>query len=269
MDKYDELYHWGVKGMKWGVRRYQNKDGTLTPAGKVRYAESGRKQPIKSKDGTVTFPKGYVFNRVGGSELDVNKSGALYVSSGIKDASRYVKSLGPTLIGDLFKTSSHHVQHISVKNDIKMPSEDETVRASIDFLKSNPKVLKEFSDSIYSFVAKDDLDDPFSEKDLNLTSSEMIGKPGYKIAYSLSSMLGDPSYYEESKMVYDFFRSKGYDAIPDLHDILSGTSETATIIINPNKLEVTSYTEITKDVKRDAIQYVKSLDKLKVSELIS
>lgn len=37
-----ELYHWGIKGMKWGVRRYQNKDGTLTPAGKKRYAEDGR-----------------------------------------------------------------------------------------------------------------------------------------------------------------------------------------------------------------------------------
>lgn len=35
MDKH-ELYHWGVKGMKWGVRRYQNKDGTLTAAGKKR-----------------------------------------------------------------------------------------------------------------------------------------------------------------------------------------------------------------------------------------
>lgn len=35
-----ELQHHGVKGMKWGIRRYQNKDGTLTAAGKKRYGES-------------------------------------------------------------------------------------------------------------------------------------------------------------------------------------------------------------------------------------
>lgn len=32
-----ELFHYGIKGQKWGVRRYQNSDGTLTPAGKKRY----------------------------------------------------------------------------------------------------------------------------------------------------------------------------------------------------------------------------------------
>lgn len=36
----DELYHYGIKGQKWGIRRYQNKDGSLTPAGKKRRSSS-------------------------------------------------------------------------------------------------------------------------------------------------------------------------------------------------------------------------------------
>jgi len=33
----NELYHHGIKGQRWGIRRYQNLDGTLTPAGRERY----------------------------------------------------------------------------------------------------------------------------------------------------------------------------------------------------------------------------------------
>lgn len=35
-----ELYHHGIKGQKWGVRRFQNKNGSLTPAGKKRYYDT-------------------------------------------------------------------------------------------------------------------------------------------------------------------------------------------------------------------------------------
>ena len=37
----DELYHHGIKGQKWGIRRYQNVDGTRTPEGKLRYNKKG------------------------------------------------------------------------------------------------------------------------------------------------------------------------------------------------------------------------------------
>lgn len=37
----DELYHHGIRGQKWGIRKYQNPDGTLTEEGKARYGYGG------------------------------------------------------------------------------------------------------------------------------------------------------------------------------------------------------------------------------------
>ena len=55
----NELQHFGIKGMKWGVRRYQNKDGSLTPEGRKRYGseENFEKQYPAEQKAVLTGTK--------------------------------------------------------------------------------------------------------------------------------------------------------------------------------------------------------------------
>lgn len=54
MERKYELYHHGILGQKWGIRRFQNEDGSLTSAGKKRYQEGSsfgsKGREIKAKD---------------------------------------------------------------------------------------------------------------------------------------------------------------------------------------------------------------------------
>ena len=46
----NELYHYGIKGMRWGIRRYQNPDGSLTPAGRKHLEKADIKWAKKKTD---------------------------------------------------------------------------------------------------------------------------------------------------------------------------------------------------------------------------
>lgn len=71
----NEIYHYGIKGQKWGIRRYQNEDGSLTDAGKKRAS----KQYKKAADATIK---------------DLNRSGnKMYIDSYNK-AADYMNSEG-------------------------------------------------------------------------------------------------------------------------------------------------------------------------------
>lgn len=69
----DHLVHHGIKGQKWGVRRYQNADGTLTSAGK-KHQERREKQQYKKEYKTDKLRK----KRLEGVAFEAGKYSQLY-----------------------------------------------------------------------------------------------------------------------------------------------------------------------------------------------
>lgn len=69
----NKLHHAGIKGMKWGVRRYQNTDGTLTPAGKKRYARDAGERGYNKQDESGYYKTTGKKNRREDLDFDPNR----------------------------------------------------------------------------------------------------------------------------------------------------------------------------------------------------
>lgn len=86
----NDIYHFGIKGMKWGKRRYQNKDGSLTAAGKQRYSNM-EKDRASSKRSTISdMSDDDLRKRI--NRLNLEKQYKQLLNEGISDDTTQVKA---------------------------------------------------------------------------------------------------------------------------------------------------------------------------------
>lgn len=129
----NELYHHGSKGMKWGVRRYQNADGSLTSKGKARYARDAREKEFNKYD--ESSGKYYNQSKKNG-RTDLEADAKRYAKEDTERTKRLVDS-GRNLSNDLKRSvdsssKNRKVQKMDLSNMTDQEMREQINRAMLE-----------------------------------------------------------------------------------------------------------------------------------------
>lgn len=252
-----ELYHYGVKGMKWGVRRSQDElDRIAGRAYKVDYND----------DGSYVIKKGSNLHRVSASSSS-DRKGYAYVSFIDEDVKGYRKEITQWLDEENGGGVKTFDLTMKATKDLLIPSEVTKVKTFVELFSNNKIDATEMAVLKYNSTGKDD---------------QLIGKP-----QRLRDSLVKKGLDEETATCYALFsmclyknddyknvfftalKEQGYDAVEDLEDSYSHRINPLIVFERENTLKVTKVSELPEPdfdskawqkIMKDAEEAKKSTD---------
>lgn len=219
----NELYHYGVKGMKWGVRRTPEQLGHKKRSNrpyrspkKTMVEKSIRKKQMLAEEilgrsltksqvaprnrdsGKTSLKKGSRVQHITGVTFDSIKPGQLYVTADKKDNAGYQAFLSMNLKSKGFTPATVIAD---LKTDLKAPSSKDQYNIFKKFLKNNEKLVKE---DVAVFLKEKGKKDsvPDNPKDLYEHFMNSVERSS-----------------ESQKRFYKMLKDSGYNAVLDEHDV--------------------------------------------------
>lgn len=224
------LQHYGVKGMKWGVRKKYYKS----------YMDSDR-----------TLKKGFEVQNISADKpRDVSLNNPTYTSHTTHDNNAYAGQYASNMI---FMGHEAYKNSLVLTKDVKIPSQKKAVETFMELYDKDPEGVSKSIGKAYAeldwFNGIDKIRDANAERISNKFSKkgrDWVESEGYKL-FNQSMMA--PKENEARLKYYDLLRKKGYDAISDINDVQTGYgADDPIIFINPkNTLKNVESRKLTAD----------------------
>lgn len=259
------LAHHGVQGQKWGIRRYQNPDGTLTTAGKARikhiYAKDSQMgmdkkwadQEIRGLQkagvikGTTTdqIKKGSIVGRYSNNNKELlNKRKYAYVTDTDKRAYKSLIKEGG--IGTKGSKDIYNYR-LEAKKDLKIANQDEVLNYVLDKYgdRKTKEIFKEYknldlrnnANKVYALQHPETEYGQYLNKKLpeDQKNEKWAGDYAFKLRNEGHKALNNILYQNETayKDISNYYIKKGYDAIVDIEDYYGGF-EYPIILLDPS-----------------------------------
>lgn len=233
----DDLAHFGVKGMHWGVRK-------AAPASAPNLHTRSKGVTVRA-DGSISVKPGASLQRlVRSSGKSLPMKDLTYASLTDYDNARYIKVIGGK---GLLGGGRDQILNIVATRKIEAPSKEEATRMVSDLLVHNAE-----------FRAKNTnlFGGPITNRELARIKADPVGKDAqawYEMTntkMTFSAQLDKDAPYVQKALAAKL-QAKGYNALRDENDVVSKISKAPIIIFSPEKsLKVTTVTNITDELRK-------------------